>query len=59
MQNKGTPTPSLTMLPGLSRPELLELWQTLWGRAAPAGLRRELMIPILASIAPRKKPSEA
>jgi hypothetical protein len=48
MQNKSTPTPSLTVLPGLSRPELLELWQTLWGRAAPAGIRRELMIPILA-----------
>jgi hypothetical protein len=48
MQNQGTPAPSLAMLPGLTRPELLELWQTLWGRAAPAGLRRELMIPILA-----------
>jgi Protein of unknown function (DUF2924) len=48
MQTKGTPAPSLTLLPGLSRPQLRELWQTLWGRAAPAGLRRELMIPILA-----------
>ena len=48
MQTQRTPAPSLAMLPGLTRPELLELWQTLWGRAAPAGLRRELMIPILA-----------
>jgi len=48
MQTQRTPAPSLAMLPGLTRSELLELWQTLWGRAAPPGLRRELMIPILA-----------
>jgi hypothetical protein len=48
MQTQRTPAPSLAMLPGLTRSELLELWQTLWGRAAPAGFRRELMIPILA-----------
>src|SRR6202043_243487 len=48
MKNKGTTAPSLNLLPGLTRSELLELWQTLWGRAAPSGLRRELMIPILA-----------
>jgi len=48
MHNKGAQAPSLALLPGLSRPQLLELWQTLWGRAAPTGLRRELMIPILA-----------
>ena len=54
MRTQRTPAPSLAMLPGLTRPELLELWQTLWGRAAPAGLRRELMIPILAYRAQEK-----
>jgi hypothetical protein len=48
MPSKSTTALPLTLLPGLTRPELLKLWQTLWGRAAPAGLRRELMIPILA-----------
>jgi hypothetical protein len=54
MKNKGTTASSFAMLPGLTRPELLELWQTLWGRAAPPGLRRELMIPILAYRAQEK-----
>jgi hypothetical protein len=35
-------------LPGLSRQELLDLWLQLYGRAAPPGIRRELMVPFLA-----------
>src|SRR5205814_7583041 len=48
MQNADLSEQQLTALPSLSRPQLLDLWQTLWGRAAPSGIRRELMIPILA-----------
>jgi hypothetical protein len=48
MQNPDPSEQQLTALPSLSRPQLLDLWQTLWGRAAPPGIRRELMIPILA-----------
>jgi hypothetical protein len=32
----------------LSRQQLLEMWQKLYQRAAPQGIRRELMIPFLA-----------
>ena len=32
----------------LSRPQLLELWLKVYGRAAPEGLRRELLVPFLA-----------
>jgi hypothetical protein len=35
-------------LPSLSRQQLLDLWQELHGRAAPRGIRRELMVPFLA-----------
>jgi hypothetical protein len=38
----------LTTLPDLSRPQLLDLWGKLCGRVAPLGIRRELMILILA-----------
>jgi hypothetical protein len=32
----------------LSRQQLLELWQKVYGRAAPEGLRREQLVPFLA-----------
>lgn len=32
----------------LSRQQLLELWQKLYQRAAPTGIRRELLVPLLA-----------
>ncbi len=32
----------------LSRLQLLELWQKVYGRGAPEGLRRELLVPFLA-----------
>ena len=35
-------------LPNLSRQQLLDLWQKLYRRPAPLGLRRELLIPFLA-----------
>jgi hypothetical protein len=35
-------------LPGFSRQQLLDLWLQLYGRAAPPGIRRELMVPFLA-----------
>jgi hypothetical protein len=35
-------------LPNLSRQQLLDLWQKLYRRQAPVGLRRELLIPFLA-----------
>src|SRR5712671_4799835 len=35
-------------LPGFTRAQLLELWQKLHRRAAPPGIRRELMVPLLA-----------
>jgi Protein of unknown function (DUF2924) len=38
----------IAKLPGLSRQELLDLWQRLYRRAAPYGMRRERMIPFLA-----------
>jgi Protein of unknown function (DUF2924) len=38
----------IAQLPGLSRQRLLDLWLKLYGRAAPPGIRRELMVPFLA-----------
>ena len=38
----------LAELPHLSRRHLLDLWQKLYRRPAPRGLRRELLIPFLA-----------
>jgi hypothetical protein len=35
-------------LAGLSRKQLLERWHSLYGRSAPTGIRRELLIPFLA-----------
>jgi hypothetical protein len=32
----------------LSRQQLLELWQEVYGRTAPEGLRREQLVPLLA-----------
>src|ERR1700694_3287790 len=31
-----------------SRPKLLDMWQKLYDRAAPPGIRRELLVPFLA-----------
>jgi hypothetical protein len=38
----------LAELPNLSRQQLLNLWQKLYRRPAPVGLRREVLIPFLA-----------
>jgi Protein of unknown function (DUF2924) len=38
----------LAELPHLSRQQLLDLWQKLYRRPAPVGLRREVLIPFLA-----------
>jgi hypothetical protein len=38
----------IAQLRGLSRPQLLDMWQELYQRAAPPGIRRELLIPFLA-----------
>ena len=38
----------IAQLPGFSRQQLLDLWLKLHGRAAPPGIRRELMVPFLA-----------
>jgi hypothetical protein len=38
----------IAKLPGFSRQQLLDLWLKLYGRAAPPGIRRELMVPFLA-----------
>jgi hypothetical protein len=38
----------IAQLYGLSRKELLDMWQELYRRAAPDGIRRELMVPFLA-----------
>jgi hypothetical protein len=35
-------------LPSFSRQQLLDLWLKLYGRAAPPGIRRELIVPFLA-----------
>jgi hypothetical protein len=34
-------------LPSFTRQQLLDLWLKLYGRAAPPGIRRELMVPFL------------
>src|ERR1700686_3623109 len=41
-------TDQIARLRSLSRQELLDLWQKLYRRAAPQGIRRELMVPFLA-----------
>jgi hypothetical protein len=38
----------IAKLPTFSRQQLLDLWQKLYRRAAPYGMRRERMIPFLA-----------
>jgi hypothetical protein len=38
----------IAQLPRFSRQQLLELWQKLYRRPAPSGIRRELMVPFLA-----------
>jgi hypothetical protein len=38
----------LAQLRSFSRQQLLELWQKLYQKAAPQGIRRELLIPFLA-----------
>jgi hypothetical protein len=38
----------LAKLPSFTREQLLELWQKLHRRAAPPGIRRELLVPFLA-----------
>jgi hypothetical protein len=35
-------------LPTLSRQQLLDLWLKLYGRAAPSGVRKSLLVPFLA-----------
>ena len=37
----------IAKLPGFTRQQLLDLWLKLYGRAAPPGIRRELMVPFL------------
>jgi DUF2924 family protein len=41
-------TNQIAQLRSLSRQELLDLWQKLYRKAAPQGIRRELMVPFLA-----------
>jgi hypothetical protein len=38
----------IAKLRGLSRSELLDLWQELYNKAAPVGIRREILVPFLA-----------
>src|ERR1700688_4373656 len=38
----------IAQLGTLSRPQLLDMWQELFQRAAPPGIRRELLVPFLA-----------
>ena len=38
----------IVKLRALSRSELLDLWQKLYRRAAPQGVRREILVPFLA-----------
>jgi hypothetical protein len=38
----------ITKLNTLSRQQLLEMWQKLYQKAAPTGIRRELLVPFLA-----------
>jgi hypothetical protein len=39
---------TIAELPTLKRSQLLDLWQSQFGRPAAAGIRRELLIPVLA-----------
>ena len=38
----------IAQLRALSRQQLLDMWQKLYDRAAPPGIRRELLVPFLA-----------
>jgi hypothetical protein len=38
----------IVKLPSLSRQQLLDLWRKVYRRAAPSGIRRELIVPFLA-----------
>ena len=46
-------TNQIAQLRSLSRQELLNLWQKHYRRAAPQGIRRELMVPFLAYRIPK------
>jgi len=41
-------TDQITKLRTLSRSQLLDLWQKLYNKAAPPGIRREILVPFLA-----------
>jgi hypothetical protein len=41
-------TEQIAKLRTLSRSELLDLWQKLYDKAAPPGIRREILVPFLA-----------
>jgi hypothetical protein len=41
-------TEQIAKLRALSRSELLDLWQKLYDKAAPPGIRREILVPFLA-----------
>jgi hypothetical protein len=45
---KQTVAEQISGLDKLSRQELLDLWQSAYQKAAPSGIRREVMIPFLA-----------
>ena len=45
---RATISGQIAKLPALSRQQLLDLWQKLYRRAAPDGIRRERMVPFLA-----------
>jgi hypothetical protein len=47
-EEMGPTTEILECLPSLDRADLLDLWKKNFGRPASPGLRRELMLPILA-----------
>jgi len=38
----------ISELRSMSRPQLLDVWQTVFRKIAPAGIRREILIPFLA-----------
>ncbi|MGA8224440.1 MAG: hypothetical protein WB780_22535 [Candidatus Acidiferrales bacterium] len=38
----------IAQLRGFSRQQLFEMWQDLYKKAAPLGIRRETMVPFLA-----------
>jgi hypothetical protein len=41
-------TAEIARLATLSRPELVDLWHKLYGRVAPPGIRRTVLVPFLA-----------